>query len=1604
MSREGRSRRRNSCPEGSAPLTAPPELPPIPRQLSPPQQPSPPLSRLEAKAESLVVDSGIKKRLSPQSQAYLDRCWRQALVLRAQRSRPATRCCSEPAMDKPDRHHADLILSLSGIVPGSTHISGEPTISPILVKRQVMMVVEKAQQMEERVAVAAAELASAMAVNAELTKKYEAFDDLIDLAWREQNQEAASQAKERNQLEQRIDENTTDTLHEASKRREAEAELRSLRSEIYATQVDNARLEAQVSVWPDRLKTLRSDIETLRSTTQKQVVDTEMDLERRRSQNETIRKTIDATNVAAEAKTSQINAVEVHLSRVKAELCSLARQVARYEVRKAGALGIKRDAPQGHVTIVFLDVEDSSALWEAMPDTMTLAAAAEGKIVRASIAGNGGYEVKSDNESFMIAFSSPVSAINFCVEVQEMVNQADWPAKLLQHPSAAVVVGKSGSAVMRGLRLRMGLNSGDPQCVVSQGSGKMDYVGQMVNKAARIAQLANGGSIMCTEDCWREFHEHIDQHRILAVARGQVHLRGIAADETIYELFPRSLSERCADLPEEQLSSDAAKDAADVEAEQLMRRLAAASEGLSPQAAEAYKNQVHRLEDSLQTSRAEFERMRIECAVEENRVDTLRMLRRKLRKHLLPEEAERAEWQQKVALIAHERAAKNIVLDRARSNIRAIIAQHALVMDDIAHAQTDRDRSRSELATLEANMMKNPQLAASTELMDLRIEVRELEGKMLWCLRERASQMERLSAIQTRLQLSDEKAREEEASFWETRRIRYAREADRRARKMRRDMRVIELAQAADLGAVAATGGDALPSIPADLLDPVAPGSADRQKRKRERKKRAAAKKQQQKLQQQQLAGEQEKAKADQDAMQQQGDERKAQDRPATGKKQMKALVRKVIQTEVGKKPAGVDVRPKRGSPSQSRAATPQQDAGKPAAAAKPRSPQQRDRRDKAAADGGKGGKQQGRSSLAQSQTFADEQQEGDGGEPEGAEGGEEEQSSSSSTSTSEDESGEEAEGSEDSCKEALPFDFEELEGEDASFDEETATAVAQDRFKAQSELWKNAFLSDEQQAQAKAAEGAADAKEAGKDKDKGQAERKKEEGPVDRVSAATVTEVEAVLGAQRLQLTNQRMRLALFEARNAKAEVMESISLLENTIATAEGRPLPVRLDSFSVGGVGPAALPATTETPDALERQLAKLTQERDRVQAGIEDLQVQEQRAELREKTVENLETIQRARSAHDRLANSVVERLDAGLPLPDSTLQKQIAEHQQERLATPDKDKDRARRAAQTPAPQGPGPGPGAAAAVAAGTAPQPVQNAARRGSFMAGSSGRPTPLTAVRKSQSSMRSRGSSTSLLGQLPTDPALFDPIAYSLALAGVNNPRSYSRSQLQLVPLAAGGRGTAAAASSSAALADDPAQLLMLRKMQAAPVVAREAAALVEERRKLREAEYHARSIGAQVMSASTFASVAAPPRVASEWSLRAEQLGLLSSLFAGRMVANSDLLAAGVPEHAVYENEYEQDARKERTFEWTRWRSRSSNALVKGSSARQLLPHGGGALSALANVRTSTAQSRGPLRRVGSKVLGSASLVRKQRPAAVSPLTGDPFSFVLVGKSFN
>eukprot|EP00002_Diphylleia_rotans_P011899 TRINITY_DN233_c0_g2_i11.p1 TRINITY_DN233_c0_g2~~TRINITY_DN233_c0_g2_i11.p1 ORF type:complete len:1491 (-),score=353.01 TRINITY_DN233_c0_g2_i11:2172-6428(-) len=202
------------------------------------------------------------------------------------------------------------------------------------------------------------------------------------------------------------------------------------------------------------------------------------------------------------------------------------------------------DSPTGNVAFVFTDVQSSTSLWEQHSDHMGEALHLHNELIRGVIARHKGYEVKTEGDAFMVTFSSVEKAMLFTLQCQEMLVTAEWPESILSHPSACRVQSKN-ITIFNGLRVRMGIHWGEPICKEDPITGRMDYFGQVVNKAARVGGFPKGGQIAISDAAYEQI---IDKIESLGSPRirdlGEHTLKGISTPVKLYEVLPLSLSDR----------------------------------------------------------------------------------------------------------------------------------------------------------------------------------------------------------------------------------------------------------------------------------------------------------------------------------------------------------------------------------------------------------------------------------------------------------------------------------------------------------------------------------------------------------------------------------------------------------------------------------------------------------------------------------------------------------------------------------------------------------------------------------------------------------------------------------------------------------------------------------------------------------------------------------------------------------------------------------------------------------------------------------------------------------------------------------------------------
>eukprot|EP00124_Ichthyophonus_hoferi_P001538 Ihof_evm8s82 gene=Ihof_evmTU8s82 len=201
-------------------------------------------------------------------------------------------------------------------------------------------------------------------------------------------------------------------------------------------------------------------------------------------------------------------------------------------------LGIKPDEvtpPHGKVTLVFTDIKNSTELWEKETNSMREAMRLHNELMRLLLRKHRGYEVKTEGDAFMVSFETAAHALQWCLNVQLQLMSIKWPRPILDLPECEEVRSKrSKNLLFVGVRVRMGIHTGSPDCDPDPVTGRMDYFGPMVNRSARVSSLADGGQIVISHNVWQDLQGGLGDDTVYRVL-GAFKLKGLAQKEIVYQ-------------------------------------------------------------------------------------------------------------------------------------------------------------------------------------------------------------------------------------------------------------------------------------------------------------------------------------------------------------------------------------------------------------------------------------------------------------------------------------------------------------------------------------------------------------------------------------------------------------------------------------------------------------------------------------------------------------------------------------------------------------------------------------------------------------------------------------------------------------------------------------------------------------------------------------------------------------------------------------------------------------------------------------------------------------------------------------------------------------
>lgn len=168
-------------------------------------------------------------------------------------------------------------------------------------------------------------------------------------------------------------------------------------------------------------------------------------------------------------------------------------------------------APDGTVTILFSDIEGSTALNERLGDVRWLELLrAHHAVVREQVQAHGGFEVKAQGDGFMIAFPSARRAIQCARAIQDAID-----SQLDDHAGGPI-------------RLRIGLHTGE---AIRE---EADFYGKNIVLAARIADQARGGEILVSSVV-KQLTDSAGDLRF--ENERELELDGLAGTHTVYKVL-----------------------------------------------------------------------------------------------------------------------------------------------------------------------------------------------------------------------------------------------------------------------------------------------------------------------------------------------------------------------------------------------------------------------------------------------------------------------------------------------------------------------------------------------------------------------------------------------------------------------------------------------------------------------------------------------------------------------------------------------------------------------------------------------------------------------------------------------------------------------------------------------------------------------------------------------------------------------------------------------------------------------------------------------------------------------------------------------------------
>jgi hypothetical protein len=146
----------------------------------------------------------------------------------------------------------------------------------------------------------------------------------------------------------------------------------------------------------------------------------------------------------------------------------------------------------------------------------------------------------------MGVFAEAEAAVRFAGDVTRALIFEDWEPETLVLPGMAPQSTEDGAVYFRGPAVAIGMSTGPPTMFsFNRRSGRMDYFGPVVNRAARVLGQAASGEICFSRTTYDALPPAVEEWATIESC-GLHRLRGIEEDVELFHVLPRQLAPRFA--------------------------------------------------------------------------------------------------------------------------------------------------------------------------------------------------------------------------------------------------------------------------------------------------------------------------------------------------------------------------------------------------------------------------------------------------------------------------------------------------------------------------------------------------------------------------------------------------------------------------------------------------------------------------------------------------------------------------------------------------------------------------------------------------------------------------------------------------------------------------------------------------------------------------------------------------------------------------------------------------------------------------------------------------------------------------------------------------